>query len=88
MKTVVTVLGMSDRVAGTNKSSGKPYDFRKVAFGFVNQYGSDDVCVVPVNTPVIDEVQLRSGGQYWAIVNQAKNQYFIDVLHDVGMLDA
>lgn len=31
----VRVIGMGDRVTGQNRDTGKPYDFRKVAFEFI-----------------------------------------------------
>lgn len=83
-RTTVTVLGMGERVTGTNRSTGKPYDFRKVAFGFYNQWGSADVSVNIVDGTVLDDLDVQVGYQYTAVVNQIKNQYYIDLLEYAG----
>ena len=80
MKTVVTVLGMGDRVTGQNRQTGNPYDFRKVAFGFVNGYGSNDVSVNIVDGSDLDELDIQVGRSYLAVVNQVKKVYYIDIL--------
>lgn len=79
-KCVVTVIGMADRVTGKNKESGKDYDFRKVAFSFQNQYGSNDVSVNIVDGCTLDEFDVQVGNKYMAAVNQVKKIYYIDLI--------
>ena len=79
-RTVVTVLGMGERVTGKNRDTGNPYDFRKVAFGFTNLYGSADVSVNLVDGNVLDELDLQVGRSYLASVNQIKKVYYIDLI--------
>lgn len=86
MKTVATVLGMGDRVTGKNRDTGNPYDFRKVAFGFVNMYGSNDVSVNIVNGDELDELGIQVGRSYHAVVNQVKKVYYIDLLKPIDGL--
>lgn len=76
----VTVIGMGDRVTGKNRDTGKPYDFRKVAFGFVNSYGSNDVSVNTVDGSILDELNVQIGRSYIASVNQVKKVYYIDLI--------
>lgn len=77
---VVTVIGMADRVTGKNKESGKDYDFRKVAFAFQNQYGSNDVSVNIVDGRTLDEFDVQVGDKFLAAVNQVKKTYYIDLI--------
>lgn len=79
-KCVVTVIGMADRVTGKNKETGKPYDFRKVAFSLVNNYGSNDVTVNIVDGSILDELDVQIGREYIAAVNQVKKVYYIDLI--------
>ena len=81
---VVNVIGMGDRITGKNRETGKPYDFRKVAFGFVNSYGSDDVSVNTVDGSVLDELDVQVGRSYVASVNQVKKVYYIDLIAPNG----
>lgn len=83
-RTIVSVLGMGDRVTGQNRSTGKPYDFRKVAFGFCNQFGSNDVSVNIVDGNTLDELNVQVGKQFVAVVNQVKNVYYIDLIDPVS----
>lgn len=76
----VTVIGMGDRVTGKNRDTGKPYDFRRVAFGFVNSYGSNDVSVNTVDGSILDELNVQIGRSYIASVNQIKKVYYIDLI--------
>lgn len=71
-KNIVKVIGMADRVTGKNKESGKDYDFRKVAFSFVNQYGSNDVSVNIVDGSTLNDLDVQIGKEYLAVVNQVK----------------
>lgn len=79
MKCNVKVIGMSDRVTGKNKDTGKVYDFCKVAFSFINQYGSNDVSVNTVDGSTLDELNVQVGNEYIASVNQVKHIYYIDL---------
>lgn len=82
---VVNVIGMGDRITGKNRDTGKPYDFRKVAFGFVNSYGSDDVSVNTVDGSILDELDVQVGRSYVASVNQVKKVYYIDLISPNGL---
>ena len=77
---IVKVIGMGDRVTGKNRDTGKPYDFRKVAFEFMNSYGSNDVSVNIVDGFVMDDLAVEVGSSYWASVNQVKKVYYIDLI--------
>lgn len=79
-KSVVTVIGMSDRITGKNKDTGKSFDFRRVAFSLVNMYGSNDVSVNTVDGSILDELDVQVGGEYIAAVNQVKKVYYIDLM--------
>lgn len=83
---VVKVIGMGDRVTGKNKDTGKPYDFRKVAFEFLNNYGSQDVSVNIVDGCVLDDLNVQTGCCYHAVVNQVKKVYYIDLLQPIDGL--
>ena len=76
----VTVIGMGDRVTGKNRDTGKLYDFRRVAFGFVNSYGFNDVSVNTVDGSILDELNVQIGRSYIASVNQIKKVYYIDLI--------
>lgn len=82
-KKVVTVIGMADRVTGKNKETGKPFDFRRVAFSFVNNYGSNDVSINIVDGDILDELDVQVGTEYIAAVNQVKKVYYIDLIERV-----
>lgn len=82
-KLTVTVVGMGDRVTGQNRQTGKPYDFRKVAFAFENQYGSNDVAINLVTGEDLDKFDVQIGSTYRAVVNQVKNVYYIDLLDQI-----
>lgn len=82
---VVKVIGMGDRITGKNRETGKPYDFRKVAFGFVNSYGSDDVSVNTVDGSILDELDVQVGRSFVASVNQVKKVYYIDLISPNGL---
>lgn len=82
-KSIVTVVGMADRVTGKNRESGKDYDFRKVAFSFLNQYGSNDVSVNIIDGSTLDELDVQIGREYLAVVNQVKKVFYIDLIEQV-----
>lgn len=82
-KLTVQVVGMGDRVRGQNRNTGKEYDFRKVAFAFQNQYGSNDVSVNIVSGEDLDKFDVQIGNTYRAAVNQVKNVYYIDLLDQI-----
>lgn len=79
-KSVVSVIGMGDRVTGKNKETGKPFDFRRVAFSLVNNYGSNDVSINIVDGSVLDELDVQIGREYIAAVNQVNKVYYIDLI--------
>lgn len=79
-KCIVKVIGMADRVTGTNKVSGKNYDFRKVAFAFQNAYGNNDVSVNIVDGSTLDDLGVQTGDEFQAVVNQVKKTYYIDLI--------
>ena len=81
---VVTVIGMGERITGKNKETGKPFDFRKVAFSFANQWGSADVSVNSVDGSVLDDLNVQVGNSYHAVVNQVKKVYYIDLIEPCG----
>ncbi|MBQ2858598.1 MAG: hypothetical protein IJA45_01755 [Oscillospiraceae bacterium] len=81
-KSVVTVIGMGDRITGKNRETGKTYDFRKVAFSLVNIYGSNDVSINIVDGNVLDELDVQIGKDYIAAVNQVKKVYYIDLIDE------
>lgn len=82
-KGIVTVIGMADRVTGKNKESGKDYDFRRVAFAFLNPYGSNDVSVNIVDGSTLDELDVQLGRKFLAVINQVKKVYYIDLIKPV-----
>ena len=82
-RSIVTVIGMADRMTGINKESGKDYDFRKVAFAFENQYGSNDVSVNIVDGSILDDLDVQIGREYYAVINQFKKIYYIDLIKPV-----
>ena len=82
-KLKVSVIGMGDRVTGQNRQTGKPYDFRKVAFAFQNQYGNNDVSINIVDGSILDEMHVQVGSTYRAVVNQVKNVYYIDLIEPI-----
>lgn len=82
-KSIVTVVGMADRVTGKNRESGKDYDFRKVAFSFLNQYGSNDVSVNIIDGSTLDDLDVQIGREYLAVINQVKKVYYIDLISEV-----
>ena len=77
---VVTVIGMGERITGKTKDTGKPFDFRKVAFSFANQWGSSDVSVNVVDGSILDDLDVQVGNSYHAVVNQVKKVYDIDLI--------
>ena len=79
----VTVIGISDRVNGVNQKTGKKYDFRKVAFSFRNQYGSNDVSVNVVSGDVLDEFEVQPGNTFKAAVTQVKGSYYIELIDQI-----
>lgn len=79
---IVTVIGMGDRVTGVKKDTGNRFDFRRVAFAFVNQYGSNDLSINTVDGDILDELNVQVGCEYLASVQQnpSNKQYFIDLI--------
>lgn len=82
-RTVVTILGISDRATGTGSKSGKPYDFVKLAVQFENDFGSSDVGVCLVDGGDYDKLGLRSGDKYDAVVDQYRDKLKVELLDPV-----
>lgn len=80
MRAIVKVIGMGDRITGMNKGNGNPYDFRKVAFSFVNSFGSNDVSVNNVDGSILDDLDVQVGREFKAVVNQVNRNYYIDLI--------
>lgn len=83
MRCNVKVIGMGDRITGKNKGNGNPYDFRKVAFSFVNSFGSNDVSVNNVDGSILDDLDVQVGREFKAVVNQVNRNYYIDLIEPV-----
>lgn len=79
-RSVVTVIGQGRRVIGVTKDTGKPYDFCRTAFSFIDSYGNADVAVTALSGDVLDEFDVQVGNSYEAIVNKVNRQYYIDLI--------
>lgn len=80
---VVTVVGMADRMKGTSKKTGKPYDLVEVAVTFRNQWGNNSVACAMIDGNVIDDMQVRVGSQFDAVVNQYNGSTYVDLIDEV-----
>lgn len=83
MRTVVTVVGMSDRRTGVSKKTEKPFDFCEMAVIFVNQWEQNAVAVATLDGPLMDKLQVRVGNKYDAVVNTYNNKTYIDLIDEV-----
>ena len=81
---VVTVVGMADRMTGTSKKTGKPYDMQELAVTFVNQWGNDSVACCTVDGEAIDHLQVKVGCQYDAVINQYNGKAYLDLIEEVS----
>lgn len=82
-RSIVKVIGFSDRVIGNSKTTGKPFDFRKVAFSFENAYGQNDVSINSVDGAFFETLDIQVGSLVTASVIQVKNTYYIDIIDSV-----
>jgi hypothetical protein len=80
---VVKVIGMADRMKGTAKNTGKPYDMVECAFSFVNPWGNNSVCCSMIDGAVIDKMQVRTGARYDASVMTQSGKTYIDLFQEV-----
>lgn len=81
---VVTVVGMSSRMKGTSKKTGKPYDLQDLAVTFVNQRGDNSVACCTVDGAAIDTLQVKVGCQYDAVINQYNGKSYIDLIDEIS----
>lgn len=82
-RTVLTIIGMSDRNAGTSSKTGKSYDFVEAAFEFVNPRNKKSVAVATIDGQIYDKLGLHVGDQYDAIVNQFNGKTYVDLIDPV-----
>lgn len=80
---VVNVVGMADRMKGVSKKTGNPYDMVEVAIAYKNQWGNNSVACATVDGPVCDDMGVRVGGKYDAVVNQYNGKTYIDIIDEV-----
>lgn len=82
-RTVVKIVGMADRMIGTAKNTGKPYDLVNVAITFVNRWGKNDVATAMLDGSVVDQLQVQTGHMYDATVNIFNNTTYVDLIDEV-----
>lgn len=80
---IVTVVGMADRMTGTSKKTGKDYDMVEIAVTFRNQWGNNSVACAYVDGPVMDQMSVRVGNKYDAVVNQYNGKTYVDLIDEV-----
>ena len=80
---VLTVVGMADRMKGTSKNTGKAYDLVEVAVTFCNQWGSNSVACSFLPGDLVDELDVKVGRKYDAVVNQVNGKSYIDLIDEV-----
>lgn len=80
---VVSVVGMADRMKGTSKNTGKAYDLVEIAVTFCNQWGNNAVACAMLDGGVIDDLDVKVGRKYDAIVNQFNGKSYIDLIDEV-----
>lgn len=81
---VVCVVGVADRMKGTSQKTGKDYDFQEVAITFSNSWGNNCVACANIDGPVVDQMQVRVGCVYDAVVNQYNGRTYVDLISQVG----
>lgn len=82
-RSVVKIVGMADRMIGTAKKTGKPYDLVNVAITFVNRFGKNDVACAMLDGSVVDQLQVQTGHMYDAVVNTYNNTTYVDLIDEV-----
>lgn len=80
---IVTVVGMADRMTGTAKNTGKPYDMCEAAFTFRNQWGKNAVACAMIDGAVLDQMGVSVGSSYDAVVNQYNGKTYVDLIDEV-----
>lgn len=80
---VVKVVGMADRMKGTGKNTGKPYDMAEAVFTFVNQWGNNAVACAMIDGAVLDQLQVHVGGRYDASVMTFNGKTYVDLFSEV-----
>lgn len=82
-RTVVTIIGLADRNAGTSSKTGKAYDFIEAAIQFENQWGKAAVACAVIDGPTYDKLGINTGDKYDAIVNQFNGKTYLDLIEPV-----
>lgn len=82
-RTVVTIIGMADRSAGTSRKTGKSFDFVECAFQFENSWGKQVVACSVIDGHIYDKLGLGVGDKYDAIVNQFNGKTYVDLIDPV-----
>lgn len=82
-RTLVTVVGMADRMKGTSKKTGKAYDMQELAVTFRNQWGNNSVACATVDGAVVEHMRVKVGCTYDAVVNQYNGKTYIDLIDEV-----
>lgn len=82
-RTVVTIIGMADRMAGTSPKNNKAYDFVETAFKFENGRGKQAVACATIDGQTYDKLGLCVGDMYDAIVNQFNGKTYVDLIEPV-----
>lgn len=80
---VVTVVGLADRMKGNSKKTGNPYDMCEAAFTFRNQWGNNAVACAYIDGSVLDQMAVKVGCKYDAVVNQYNGKTYIDLIDEV-----
>lgn len=82
-RTVVTVVGMADRMAGISSKTNKSYDFVKMAFQYVNPWDKNSVCVAAIDGATYDKLGIQTGDKFDAIVSQFNGKTYVDLIDQV-----
>lgn len=82
-RTVVTIIGMADRYAGTSSKTGKSYDFVECAFQYTTSRDKQAVVCSAIDGQTYDKLGLHIGDKYDAIVNNFNGKTFVDLIDPV-----
>lgn len=82
-RTVVTIVGMADRMTGTSKKTGNPYDLVDVAITFINRWGKNDVATSTLDYSEVQRLNVQVGRKYDAVVNNYNNSTYVDLIDEV-----
>jgi len=80
---VVTVVGMADRMKGNSKKTGNAYDLVECAFTYRNQWGNNSVACSMIDGPVVDQMGVKVGCKFDAVVNQYNGKTYVDLIDEV-----